>query len=505
MPDVALTLKSPSLSEHSHTMSVPDTATIRTVKERIHDTWDGRPRVDGIRCIAAGRVLSDNEPVTAVTGILHIVVRPDALEAPAPTPAPAQPASTDAPPAPADAPPARPAPIVPNNPLLAYVEGLSQPELDLFIVALAATYEGYAAYARKLGRRAAPLPIAPAQLASVLASREAAAQAVRVIETDVMHWSPLEHESAAAQRRVHKACFKYTEVEFGGLPYLLREPAADPAVVAALGDLVDARLAFLARATVAAQRLYDMHAVEADARAAPPPPHALQPVIDNAGTIATGLLRPVFYALLIAWAITMHLPWRESLFVYGVLTLAIAVEGYFVVRRAVAQPTRPPARRAPSAARSTMQAPLDIPRLPRLSRRLQQSAPLYWAHTLARYDLERQEAEIGFEHVDSDGQVLAVDWATRDWTAEEDTVRPRPQALHERALLPLAVLVISLVPRLEEWRTDAIALRDDAIVALARRWEELQASGIPHNGVPPRILRHPYSLRVIAARRQAET
>ncbi|CAO1636396.1 unnamed protein product [Parajaminaea phylloscopi] len=61
---------------------------IRRVKAALHENWPGKPSIDGIRIIYAGRVLKDDQLVSDIEAIkqgnsevfLHLIVRPDSWE-----------------------------------------------------------------------------------------------------------------------------------------------------------------------------------------------------------------------------------------------------------------------------------------------------------------------------------------------------------------------------------------------------------------------------------------
>ena len=65
---------SPAGEPLSRDLELPDSATIREVKEWVQSTWPGRPNVDGIRCVHGGRIVHDNETVRlldAAVGARH--------------------------------------------------------------------------------------------------------------------------------------------------------------------------------------------------------------------------------------------------------------------------------------------------------------------------------------------------------------------------------------------------------------------------------------------------
>ncbi|GAA5910849.1 hypothetical protein JCM6882_003443 [Rhodosporidiobolus microsporus] len=73
--------------------SIPRTASIRDLKQRLEDSWDGKPRKEGITAVKGGRVLRDQEVLAEVFDeelkttplpdlVLHIIVRPTAWSAP---------------------------------------------------------------------------------------------------------------------------------------------------------------------------------------------------------------------------------------------------------------------------------------------------------------------------------------------------------------------------------------------------------------------------------------
>lgn len=61
-----LLIKCPSLGSldcDTRLMTVSADATIKQVKANIETTWPGRPKAEGMRCIRAGRLLSDEDVV----------------------------------------------------------------------------------------------------------------------------------------------------------------------------------------------------------------------------------------------------------------------------------------------------------------------------------------------------------------------------------------------------------------------------------------------------------
>lgn len=63
---VRLAIKCPSLHQDPAVLSIRSSSSIRQVKAHIEQTWEGRPRVDGMRVIRAGRIVGDEEIVKDV-------------------------------------------------------------------------------------------------------------------------------------------------------------------------------------------------------------------------------------------------------------------------------------------------------------------------------------------------------------------------------------------------------------------------------------------------------
>ncbi|GAA5863271.1 hypothetical protein JCM8547_002884 [Rhodosporidiobolus lusitaniae] len=100
-------------SPSSHSLTVGSGSSVKDLKQRLNEEWDGKPKVEGITVVKGGRVLRDAEMVKEVFEeemkttpfpelVLHVIVRPNAWSAPFAAPPPPTTTSSDAaPPIPA--------------------------------------------------------------------------------------------------------------------------------------------------------------------------------------------------------------------------------------------------------------------------------------------------------------------------------------------------------------------------------------------------------------------
>lgn len=562
----------------SESLRLPSSETVRAIKEHVHAHWIGRPQVDGIRCVAYGRVLADDEKLGMINATspdyvaLHVVIRPEAwerdvdsmmssVEKPATSGQPAAPSGGGAP---SDAAAAQPTdastshaekrgpaedPLLSSglfrieNPLLTFVERLAPGEIPFLADAVFVTFHTYTTYLDELlGAHPADAPQLPPQGAldlssaqRALADPELTSRAVRLVEETVMQWPPLEHipPEKAASYAPH-----YEQLDIDGLPFLLRTSKRIPSHTASvLERAVRGRLTFLARTLAMLARLQDYHTWTTPGSTTPPESPTPERAADGANAAQQPEARELVFGLTAGELVTVLMAAANLLLKVGVLiyflssgastpkqiivlvlgSLFVVYQVYAILReqrrrrtqdRGAPQAAPRPEATAPPSARpdvSAMRAPLEIPRLPRPPQEHNVFAYDFWVQHLALYGLNEEDEDIGLEHVTARSSTLAIDWEARDWSAPEPPRQParrQPLAI-ERVLRPLLLMLVTLFPHLEEARSDAIQLRNDAILALARKWEQREQDR-PYHAEPPRILQHPYAQRLLAERQRAE-
>ncbi|WFC93620.1 hypothetical protein MBRA1_000241 [Malassezia brasiliensis] len=495
----------------ARSLTCDETWTIAQVKHALPALWQPHtldPR--GVRCIHRGQVLDDDVRLDTLPRddahrlVLHIAIRPGALEH----------AATPPPPADTPAAPAAPAidPLLASgyfrtpssNPLCEFVVRVKPSELIPLAHALAITYTCYARYYDALAlathsdaraaRLVRPVGVPWAPMEEALGDAALRTAAVTFIEREVMQWTPL-HELSVA-------------------------PAASVDDVRERQAAIDARLVFLNDALLAIAHLHDMHTWRAQTPSTPPAAHAQDPwelVMDigvAARTVLGLVLRMVVLVSLFALRAPPYVRWCAcvSLAVYAVVHGVMLVHAR---RRARGTPPRPAGTSASAPAgeralRDTTAAEVDtgaaILELPHLPSRVPAGpwwAPTRWEQALAYYGLADEEQAMGFVHDATRDAVPRIHWAPHDFGEPETEVPhtpPRaPSALYTYVALPVYLFIVTLLPRVQELRADALALRRDAICSLAQKWEQLAQSGRPVRRTKPRILEHPYARRVLAA------
>lgn len=409
-----------------------------------------------------------------------------------------------------------------GNPLMEFVVRLKPSELEALGHAIVVTYACYARYFDELGKigegaRDAPRLIKPASFdygPACVAAEDAALRAasVALIEKEVMQWTPL--RDVCVQQPPADVVYKYEPVHVDGRPYLQCTAAGD---MRPMQRIVARRLVFLNEALLAVARLHDLQQWKVQApgamvRGREASPWAddawllLQDIVAILDTLLGLVMRAMFFALIFL-AQGSPFAWKMAA---GAIALFAIVQGVLLVRKRrreraeSAAPPAPPAPPAPNPAAEPEQTDAAVLELPHLPARVP-SAPWYlpehWLQTAAWSGLAYEEAQMGFEHVPTSDATQRIHWATLDYTqpvAENVPPRAAPSWLFSFVMLPLFLCVVTLHPRVEELRSDAIALRREAICSLAQKWERLVASGKEVRRSKPLLLQHPYAARVLA-------
>ncbi|KAI3626365.1 hypothetical protein CBS9595_001726 [Malassezia furfur] len=496
----------------ARSLTCDETSTIAQVKNALPALWQPHtldPR--GVRCIHRGQVLDDDVHLNTLPRddahrlVLHIAIRPGALERAAMPPAPA----ADAPNPPA-APPMDPLlasgyfRTPSSNPLCEFVVRVKPSELMPLAHALAITYTCYACYYDALARTIhsdarAPRLVRPvgvpwAPIEEALGDAALRTAAVTFIEREVMQWTPLRELSAA--------------------------PPASADDVRARQAAIEARLGFLNDALLAIAHLHDTHTWRSQAPSVPAAAQAQDPwefAVDvgvAARTVLGLVLRMVVLVSLFVLRAPLYVRWcaGAALAVYAVVHGVMLVHARQRARRTPPRPagTSASAPAGERAAHDTAAADadpdaavLELPHLPSRAPVGPWWAPTRWEQALAYYGLADEEQAMGFVHDATRDAVPRIHWSRHDFGEPETGAPPAPprapSALYTYVALPLYLFLVTLLPRVQELRTDALALRRDAICSLARKWEQLAQSGRPVRRTKPRILEHPYARRVLAA------
>ena len=546
---ITVDVRNPSVMRELR-IDVPADATVAQLKPLIAAEFratrcaaEGWPRVGGVRCIANGRVLEDamalRELASDVPGIvMHVVIQPDAwvphehvpesLDTPTQERSDTQRASAEngssavepAPLSTAERPAAEQ-----NNPLLAFVEQLPRSDLPALAHALYVTYEHYANDFARLRERhpdvlAIPVPpmvhvaafdFAPAL--AVLRNATQTASTVALVETQVMLWPPMVDKPLRA--REHRA--KYTPVTLGGLPYLRRTFEADTDDDArARGAALCERLAFLNDAMVSLERL---DAASHTPTPSAPPAHV---TLEDLASMLRMLLGLSLHLALAFFLFLSGAPLRYQVFMGGTAILYAAYQAFHHVQRRIRerQPPAPeppvPTTRTtasanatdPSSPSSTGSTQLELPRLPHRRPTAAAFHVDYWMQRVALWGLESEEAAMGFEHVPPT-EPLRITWEPYDWAHVSPPLAPPPSTPAAAAAVTTAAVgrawffaLATFIPRIEEIRYDAIALRRDAILTLARKCEQLKATGAQLRAPPP-MLTHPYAVHLLGESERA--
>ncbi|WFD02856.1 hypothetical protein MOBT1_001543 [Malassezia obtusa] len=490
---------------HTRVLDCAPSTTIEQVKHALPALWHP-DTLDptGVRCIHRGQLLAADArietlarevraPLTQDTGrvVLHIAIAPGALQR-------------------AEEP--RSDPLLasgyfrePGNPLLEFVVRVKPSELESLLHAFVVTFSCYAQYYTRVARaanaptttppRLVPPPgvdLAPAH--SALANTALRTAAVSFVETEVLQWTPLRD---------------------------VRPQDTQPSVergARALQSVVEARMAFLNDALLAVARLHDMHQWRTQTQrthAPPAPPNDAAELLGDLGAVAHTLLGLLLRAAVVAVLLSLQSPPRLWWYAGGALALYTAVQAVVLVRErrreraAAASPTAEPASAPapePAAdAAAAERAMLDIPRLPARVSHGPWYSPEHWERTLAYVGLADEERAMGFEHTPSADAVQRIHWTPLDFAepAEEAVgAVPATNLVYTYLALPLYLFVATMHPRIQELRSDALALRREAICALAQKWDALAASGKTVRRAKPRLLEHPYAQRVLRAERE---
>lgn len=408
----------------------------------------------------------------------------------------------------------------------------SLPPAQIAVVgeALCVAAAAYTAYAQQLQDTFPDLPSpprpvrAPGSWAAAAAATDARGEALELVEAHVMRWQPLSelsHDARAHVRTAHRWVYEPRMIH--GLPYLLRTCVqATPQSARALAEEAHTRVDALQDALGV---LWE-RAMSAAPAAPAAPPQAAAPTTVLALT-ADDWLSLVHLLFDMSWRILLVL---LLFYPYGTIwhkvVLGGAVAAYIVLttHRHLQERWR---QRMPSAPESEAPAPAPAPpahesgatlELPRLPSRVPTASMLYWEHwaqRIAWLGLEDEERAIGFTHAPRTSPARIV-WDTYAWDAApaqstQSSLPPPPPpppphhwprpAWQRYVVLPCQVLALTLVPSIEAMRTEAIAMRREAIAALARRYERLRTSYDGALAAPPVILQHPYARAVLAAQR----
>lgn len=459
---------------------------------------EGWPQASGMRCIHRGGILGNDVSLAALFSeeqpvVVHVVVQPEAWVPFAPTDAPAAPAPPPTPPAQDDS-AASP---------LATLQSLPRAELAPMLSALYMTLASYYAYYEDLCESLArpcvlarPVPMHDVERVDDPAVRAAA---IRMIESHIMHWTPLRAES-------EKACTeepRYEHVTLCHLPFLLR--TMSPRAPTHLLPLLETRIVTLLM-------LYaHFHAHDTERRDTPSVHRQSWPVTRRDWLALLGfLLRMAGRTLMfVAFFLPNYLADHLWHVLAALLVFHVAAAMWFVHRRrtqaqaaASSAAPSPPVRAAPSAPLSPTELTLEIPRLPHRVPTVPPTTCRYWMQRMAWFGLEEEEVAMGFEHVPPT-EPRRILWEARAWPAQQQ--RPMPPRPPAPAVVPhvikaLIVFLMTLEPEIDKLRSDAILMRKDAICALARRWKELQEqhkNEAALSGSTPSILLHPYARRVL--------
>ena len=472
-----------------------------SISEHVRTTQcsrEGWPRASGMRCIYRGGILGNDVSLATLFSeeqpvVVHVVVQPEAWVPFVSTDTPAASAPPPAPPAHADS-AASP---------LATLQSLPRRELAPMLSALYMTLSSYYAYYEELCESfarpcvlARPVPMHDVERVDDPAVRAAA---IHMIESHIMHWTPLRAES-------EKACTeepRYEHVTLCHLPFLLR--TMSPRAPTHLLPLLETRIVTLLM-------LYaHFHAHDTERRDAPRMHRRSWTMSRDDWVALIGFLfrmvgRTLMFAvLLLPNYLEAHL-WRV---LAALLVFNVAAAMWFVHRRRPQAPApassdapSPPVRAAPSAPLSSTELTLEIPRLPHRVPTVPPTTCEYWMQRMAWFGLEEEEVAMGFEHVPPT-EPRRIMWEARAWPAQQRRpMPPRPptSAVVQYVLKPLVVFLMTLEPEMDKLRSDALLMRKDAICALARRWKELQEqheNEAALSGSTPSILLHPYARRVL--------
>ncbi|PKI85647.1 hypothetical protein MVES1_000537 [Malassezia vespertilionis] len=427
-----------------------------------------------------------------------------------------------------------------RNRLVSFVEQLHDAELEPLAHTLYITFQCYTHYYEKQLRpkhgKTAPRLVAPfsfdwAGAEQGMADRVLRTASVDFAERTVMQWMPLQlvcrrwQEQPTAPAR---GVFHYDPVEIDGLSYVRRtyhEPA--PQSTADISRIIEERMVFLNDVMLALARLHDVNQwkqVASDALVYAQSRHAVLPWRSLTAELVEilrdlwGIWDTLFWLSLrvafVAVLLVAEAPKLHAQVVVAGLCLFTLVQCFVLVRqrRRERSTSQAPATASPplptnadeeveaDEAVAMLQVPILPPHIPRASPYTFQ----YWLELIARYNLADEERAMGFEHDTARGETPRIRWVRRDWTqVREPGQCPSSPLLHAYVAMPLFLAILTLYPQAEELRSDALSLRRDAILGLAKNWERLRESGKPI-GSMPRVLEHPYAKTLVQQEAQRQ-
>ncbi|KAL4400008.1 hypothetical protein ACI68E_002921 [Malassezia pachydermatis] len=523
-------------------------ATILTLKHRIaeavrntRDAEHGWPRPEGIRCIWRGTMVADDTVLHALRAdepvVMHIVVAPDMWEAyedPVPPPLTHSPEAAPPPAPSAEAREPEPEPKAgsadeaeTDEAWRTYFEMLAPEHVEATAHALYITSRCYHMYYEKLAETCQgtmpPMPLllvppgidfAPAQ--ALWADASICRDTVEMVERQIMQWKPMKELSAEAQQAsaASPVAWTYEPVEVDGLPYLLRTPS-DMSTNAGLTltmHLVE-RTTTLMEALMLLAQAHDHYTWSL----AMPRPSSSPPRWGREDWLS---LVYMYFHLLWRIGIALLLFWPHHSRMQQGLVIAATV-AYLVFRgyRHMQERGRPPSTTTTSttpaeAMASTTTAneatsssssawTLELPRLPYRTPAQGHWHVESWMQRIAWLGLEEEERAMGFGHTAPQTPPRIV-WETCAWP-HTHAIEPRPvwhrQAVMRWVLWPVLLCLMSVIPHIEELRSDALSMRREAITALAKKWERLrEAYEAAERPVPPppALLQHPVSRMILA-------
>lgn len=533
---VVLDVRNSSFTSSVH-IDADTSMSVATLKERIseyvrtqHCAHDGWPQASGIRCIYRGSILSNDTKLDTLHNEgapipIHAVVQPDAWtrwpEPEAQNESHAGPSKTHPGEAPNDS--AQPAPYSGEHSYtpLAALQAMPPSDHASLLSAVYLTLEAYHAYYLQLceclhreRRMIEPVPLhTPKEIEADLR-----VQAVELIESRIMRWASLRSEcEKACEEASYKYEPHYERVVLHGLPFVLcttkrvalhAETHLLPELESRLRALLSLYLQFFAHCME--------HGTQAQTDDAPSQSVPLRTHVDQEDWISLGL-----FLLGLCWRVGLALLFfaPDSLFEYPVL-LTLAVIGFLVAASVWHMHSRM-RQRVPEAARDRGQSHSEVPRassapltvpasapstrtleIPLLPQRIPTVAPSrweYWFQRIAWTGLQQEEEAMGFTHVPP-SEPLRITWQACAWPPHERMRRPRPLPPRSwvHAMMTLVgMYCMTLEPEIDKLRADAIRLREDAICALARKWNALQEEDESLKHAVPPILTHPYARRVL--------
>ncbi|WFD42660.1 hypothetical protein MPSI1_001308 [Malassezia psittaci] len=493
----------------------PD-STIEDVKRLLPPLW--QPDIldaSGVRCISRGQLLNNDVKLRALVQemgnvvMIHTSIRPDALHRAEAIPKQSSTSSHIESPKASNTASNSDDPLLDSgyfreehrvNPLQEFIARLLPSELLPLCHAQAVTHMCYAKYYTALeearhGSRPAPrltlpptLDLTPAHEA--LNNPPLRSASVSFVELEVMQWNSLAsfgrsnttYSAGSSQLPTHDSLSTFLQT-------------ASQKDIAALQNSIEARMNFLNDAMLAILRLHDMHQWRTQHNSSVSSQIRPDVAREWAGdiravlqTIGSPVIRGVVVGALLAVRTPRNILWYigASLCVYIITHAVILVRARRRQRMEAAESSEPNTRNADAGQRRTepvltatrsglsesvsdFDAILDVPKLPSRVSQAPKYSLDYWEHMLAYYGLAEEEHAIGFEHVANTRDIQRISWTSMNFSeASNDQSMPaqmvRPSNIwYTYLLLPLYLLLITLHPRIQEMRSDAIALRREAI------------------------------------------